>query len=93
MEVKAGDLTEVPEAEVPEAALPDLPPLDAALKSAERHPDLLSVKQQAALAQLSTDVLDPLYAAQAQIDTAESQRASAESASGDAQRSFRLQCA
>ena len=84
--VAAGDLTEISA-----AALPDLPPLDAALKSAERHPDLLSVKQQAALAQLGTDVLDPLYAAQAQIDTAESQRANAESASGDAQRNFRLQ--
>ena len=85
-EVAAGDLEAVPE-----GVLPELPPLDAALRSAERHPDLLSVKQQAALAQLGTDVLDPLYAAQAQIDTARSQRASAESALADAQRSFRLQ--
>ena len=85
-EVAAGELTKIPE-----AALPELPPLDAALRSAERHPDLLSVKQQASLAQLGTDVLDPLYAAQAQIDTAQSQRASAESALADAQRSFRLQ--
>ncbi len=85
-EVKASDLEKISE-----AVIPELPPLEAALTSAERHPDLLGVKQQAALADLSAEILDPLYAAQAQIDTAESQRESAESALTEAQRSFRLQ--
>ena len=85
-EVSAGELEGIAK-----AVLPPLPPLQKALTSATRHPDLLSVKQQAALARLSADVLDPLYAAQAQIDTAQSQQASAESAAADATRSFRLQ--
>ena len=85
-EVKASDLEEIPE-----TVIPELPSLEATLTSAERHPDLLGVKQQAELAELSTDVLDPLYAAQAQIDTAESQQESAESALSETQRSFRLQ--
>ena len=85
-EVKASEL-----GELPESALPELPPLQAALRSSERHPTLLGAAQQAALAELNTEVLDPLYAAQAQIDTAQSQRASAESALAEAQRSFPLQ--
>lgn len=85
-EVSADDLEEIPE-----TVIPELPPLEAALASAERHPDLLGVTQQAELAELSTDILDPLYAAQAQIDAAESQRESAESGLAEAQRSFRLQ--
>ncbi len=85
-EVSADDLEEIPE-----AVIPELPPLEAALRSAERHPDLLSVNQQAELAELGTEILDPLYAAQAQIDTAESQQESAAGGLAEAQRSFRLQ--
>ena len=84
-EVSASDLEEIPE-----TVIPELPPLEAALTSAERHPDLLGVAQQAALAELGTDVLDPLYAAQAQIDSAQSQRESAESALAENTAEFSL---
>ena len=76
---------------VPERFFVELPPLEAVLTSAERHPDLLGVQQQAELAALGAEVLDPLYAAQTQIDTAESQAEAAQSAFGEARRGFLLQ--
>ena len=76
---------------LPEGFLTDLPPLEVALTSAERHPDLLTVAQQTELADLGASVLDPLYAPQSQIDTAASQLASAESGLREAERGFRLQ--
>ncbi|CAA9585443.1 MAG: hypothetical protein AVDCRST_MAG86-3430 [uncultured Truepera sp.] len=85
-EVEAADLEGIPG-----TFFAELPPLEAALESAERHPDLLSVEQQAELAALSADVLDPLYAPQTQIDTAESQLASARSAFEETRRGFLLQ--
>ena len=76
---------------VPESFFAELPPLDAVLRNAERHPDLLGAEQQAELAALGAEILDPLYAAQTQIDTAESQAAAAASAFAEARRGFLLQ--
>lgn len=76
---------------LPEDFLTPLPPLETALRSAERHPDLLTVAQQAELAELGASVLDPLYAPQTQIDTAESQLAGARTGLAEAERGFRLQ--
>lgn len=76
---------------VSEDFLIELPPLETALASAERHPDLLTAQQQVELAALGAAVLDPLYAAQTQIDTAEGQLKAAHSAFEEARRGFRLQ--
>ena len=76
---------------VPEEFFVELPPLETVLTSAERHPDLLSVQQQAELAALGARVLDPLYAAQTQIDTADTQAEAAQSAFAEARRGFLLQ--
>jgi len=86
-----GDLRADDLAGVPDAFLVELPALGDALGSAERHPDLLNVRQQAELAALSADVLDPLYAARVEIDTAESQLAGARRVLAETRRGFRLQ--
>ena len=54
-EVEASELEPLPD-----GFLTDLPPLETALTSAERHPDLLTVAQQTELADLGASVLDPL---------------------------------
>ncbi len=76
---------------VPAGFFAKLPAQETVLASAERHPDLLGAEQQAELAALGAEILDPLYAAQTQIDTAESQAAAAASAFAEARRGFLLQ--
>lgn len=76
---------------IPDVFLTELPPLGRVLESARRHPDLLGVEQQSELAELGAAVLDPLYAAQVQIDDAQSQLGSARRALREARRAFRLQ--
>lgn len=77
--------------EVPERFLTPVPPLEQALASAQNHPDLLGVAQQAALARLATEVLDPLYAPQSDIESAASQRQNAQTGLRETQRGFALQ--
>lgn len=90
LSIVVGDLGAGKLEDIPEKFFTELPPLSAALESALRHPELLNVQQQAELAALGVAVLDPLYAAQTQIDTARSQLEGARSALREARRSFRL---
>lgn len=76
---------------VPERFLVSPPPLEEALAAAARHPDLLGIAQQVELADLSRSVLDPLYAPRTQIEGAELQLQSAQSALQEARRGFELQ--
>lgn len=87
----SGEVEGVKVASISEDFFVELPALETALASAERHPDLLGAQQQAELAALGAAVLDPLYAAQTQIDTAESQAGATQSALAEARRGFRLQ--
>jgi outer membrane protein TolC len=76
---------------IPDAFVTELPPLGRVLERAQRHPELLGAAQQAELAELAAAVLDPLYAAQVQIDDARSQLESARRAFQEARRAFELQ--
>ncbi|ADI14302.1 TolC family protein [Truepera radiovictrix] len=76
---------------IPERYLVAPPPLGRAQEAAARHPDLLAVRQQLELAELSRAVLDPLYAPRAQIASAELQLQGARSGLAEARRGFELQ--
>jgi outer membrane protein TolC len=76
---------------IPERYLVAPPPLERAQEAVARHPELLSVRQQLELAELSRSVLDPLYAPRAQIASAELQLQGARSGFAEARRGFALQ--
>ena len=75
---------------VPTLYQPPLPPLEAALKAAQRHPTLLQREAQLELAQFNLDALEPLYAARAQIAAARSQLERARAGAREAQRGSSL---
>ena len=75
---------------IPDTFLTDVPPLAEALANAEDHPDLLSAEQQADLAQLASDVLDPLYAPESEIESAASSLQNAQAGVRETRRGFLL---
>lgn len=85
VEVEPGSLETVPD-----TFLTDVPPLDETLANAEGHPDLLSAEQQEDLARLATDVLDPLYAPESEIESAASGLQNAEAGLRETRRGFLL---
>ena len=75
---------------VPARYLPPLPPLEAALKAAQRHPTRLQHEAQLELARFKLNSLAPLYAAKAQIGAARSQLERARAGVKEAQRGSAL---
>jgi outer membrane protein TolC len=85
-EVEPGTLQEIPA-----AFLTEVPSLEAALANATGHPDLLGTVQQAELARFATEVLDPLYAPQTEIESATRNLQTARTGVREAKRGFSLQ--
>lgn len=78
-------------APIPDEMLASLPSLETVLLNAEQSPTLLQVSQGVALAEIGLDLLDPSYAAAAQIDEAELQLVQSQESAREARRGLELQ--
>lgn len=76
---------------VPDELFIELPDLDEVVSGLADHPTLLQARQGVALARTGVELLDPAYAAQAQIESAKTQLATAEELVAEAHRGFELQ--
>jgi hypothetical protein len=75
---------------VPESFFTEIPSLETVLSNNERHPDLLRVRQARILAELSYNVLDPIYASPAEISNARTVFETAQTNEQDVERRFRI---
>ncbi len=68
----------------------ETPPWEVLIGSLERHPDWLRAHQAAVLAAAAYDLLDPSYAAPAQIDEARTNKERAQKGADEAERGLKL---
>ena len=76
---------------VPDSFLVEVPGLEQVLAAVAGHPDLLQARQGLQMARVGVDLLDPAYASRSQIDSAQTQLATATELVEEAERGFRLQ--
>lgn len=76
---------------IPDAALVNVPPLERVLNAAEGHPIVLEAQQALELAELSSDLLDPVFTPRSEIESARVQREAAQETAREVARDYALE--
>ncbi len=76
---------------IPDAALVNVPPLERVLDAAEGHPIVLEAQQTLELAELSRDLLDPVFTPRSEIESARVQLEAAQETAREVARDYALE--
>ena len=76
---------------IPDAALVDVPPLERVLNAAEGHPIVLEAQQALELAELNSDLLDPVFTPRSEIESAGAQLETAQETAREVARGYALE--
>ena len=76
---------------IPDDALVDVPPLERVLSAAEGHPIVLEAQQALELAELNSDLLDPVFTPRSEIESAGVQLESAQEGAREVARDYALE--